>query len=110
MAAESLRGTGGGWIAQPLRGVSPHAEHVHRLVHGSDVDVVGLLILGVNVLHRERQAAAPESAAQRQPLVPSESVLRPAHHARHGRVVVYIGDSVSGSVPVNVSIPAPAHN
>lgn len=52
-----------------LRGGMPDREHVEALVDGPDVNIVRLLILSVNVLHRESESLLPQPAHRPQPLI-----------------------------------------
>ena len=84
-------GLGSGlWLGPGLR-----FEH---LVHGADVDEVGLLVLGVHVLDGEGEAApaheAQRRAAARLPHV--EHALREGHERVDRAVVVDLGDELLG--------------
>lgn len=95
---------GRGRYAAP--GVHKPREGVQNLVHGSNVHVVGLLVLGADVLDDKGEARASDKVLEgpRPVLVDGEHGVGHLHDRVHGRVVVHVGDKVPGGRPVDAPV------
>jgi hypothetical protein len=78
-------------------------EHVEHLVHGADIDEVGLQVLGADVLDCEREAARAHKPleAARPVLVDAEDGVGDLHERVDGRVVVDLRHQLARRRPVD---------